>query len=58
MENSNKPAKDFSVRKSPDKLVIQIPMEAFDDLLLDNLHKLVASKAGLIQKALGLEQFA
>ena len=47
--------KGFMVESLPDKLVIQMPLDDFDDVALDNLHKLVNAKAELIQKALGVE---
>jgi hypothetical protein len=39
----------------PDKLIIQLPLAEFDDVSLDNLHKLIASKATLIKKAIGVD---
>jgi len=47
--------KGFTVESLPDKLVIQMPLDDFDNVALDNLHKLVNAKAVLIQKALGVE---
>jgi hypothetical protein len=46
---------DFPAQELPDQLVIQMPLADFTDTALDNLHKLVASKATLIQKALGVD---
>jgi hypothetical protein len=48
-------AQGFTVAEVPDNLVIQMPLEGFDAAKLDNLQKLVASKAVLIQQALGVE---
>ena len=47
--------KGFTVESLPDKLTIQLPLDGFDEVALDNLHKLVNAKAELIQKALGVE---
>ena len=41
--------------ETPERLVIQMPLDGFSPEKLDNLCKLVASKAMLIQKALGAE---
>ena len=38
----------------PDKLTIQVPLEGFDSRSVENLRLLVASKATLIKKALGV----
>ena len=40
--------------KEPDRLVIQMPLDDFDAVAWDNLRQLVASKALLIKKALGV----
>jgi hypothetical protein len=40
---------------TPDSLTIEMPMEGFTETALDNLEKLVASKAALIKKALGAD---
>ena len=47
--------KGFTVESLPDKLTIQMPLDGFDEVALDNLHKLVNAKAELIQKSLGVE---
>ncbi|MCL2083549.1 MAG: virulence protein [Oscillospiraceae bacterium] len=39
----------------PDKLVIQMPLEGFDEVAIENLRKLVNAKANLIKKALAVE---
>jgi hypothetical protein len=46
----------FPTEKLPDKLVIQMPIDGFDDVALDNLFKLVSAKSELIKKALGIEE--
>lgn len=48
--------KGFTVGELPDKLVIQMPLDGFDGVAMDNLQKLVAAKAELIKKALGVEE--
>jgi len=40
-------------QNEPDRLIIQIPLEGFSPEKLDNLCKLVVSKATLLQKAIG-----
>jgi hypothetical protein len=37
------------------KLTIEMPLDGFTDSALDNLEKLIASKAGLIKKAVGAD---
>jgi len=37
----------------PDRLVVEVPLDGFTATALDNLDKLVASKAALIKKSLG-----
>ncbi|MGB4685332.1 MAG: hypothetical protein WBH53_01975 [Limnochordia bacterium] len=39
-----------------DRLVIEIPIDGFTDKALDNLNKLIASKASLIKKAQTVEK--
>ena len=39
----------------PDRLSIEVPLDSFDERSLDNLEKLVASKAALIRKSLGAD---
>lgn len=41
-----------------DRLVIEVPADGFTPEKLDNLAKLVASKAALIKTALGTDEFA
>ena len=38
-----------------DKLVVDLPREQFTDIAMDNLSKIIASKATLIKKALGVD---
>ena len=40
---------------APDRLSIEMPLDGFDERSLDNLDKLVASKAALIRKSLGAD---
>ena len=40
----------------PDRLTVQMPFDGFSPEKLDNLGKLVASKASLLQKAIGTEE--
>ena len=42
--------------ESPGCLCIQMPLEGFDPIKLDNLRRLVASKATLIKTAIGAEE--
>jgi hypothetical protein len=42
--------------KTPDNLVIQMPLEGFDEASLQNLRLLVDRKAALIMKALGITE--
>jgi hypothetical protein len=46
----------FPTEKLLDKLVIQMPLDGFDDVAFDNLQKLVSAKSELIKKALGVEE--
>jgi len=39
----------------PDRLVIEIPLEGFTDAALENLDRLISSKAALIKKAIGAD---
>lgn len=48
-------SKGFTAESLPDKLVIQMPLDGFDEVALDNLQKLVIAKADLIKKALGID---
>lgn len=41
--------------QSGDKLTIEIPLDGFTEQSLDNLERLVASKASLIKKAIGAD---
>ena len=43
-----------STSETPDKLVIQMPLEGFDETSLQNLRLLVDSKAALIKKSMGV----
>jgi len=49
------PAEDASAGDDPDRLVIEVPLTGFTDTALDNLEKLVASKAALIMKSIEAE---
>lgn len=44
-----------SERDIPDSLTIELPLEGFTDAALENLDRLIASKAALIKKAIGTE---
>lgn len=44
--------------EEPDRLVIEVPADGFTPEKLDNLAKLVASKAALIKTALGTDELA
>lgn len=44
-----------SERDIPDSLTIELPLEGFTDTALENLYRLIASKAALIKKAIGAE---
>lgn len=46
---------DFEEDELPDILTIEMPLEGFTEESLSNLEKLIASKAKLIQKAIGSE---
>jgi len=48
-------AKGFAAEELPDKLAVQMPLDGFDEAKLENLQKIIASKATLIQKALGVD---
>ena len=48
--------KGFVAESLPDKLVIQMPRDGFDAVAVENLRRLVAAKAELIKKALGVEE--
>jgi len=50
------PSEDASAGDDPDRLVIEVPLEGFSNTALYNLEKLVASKAALIMKSIGLSQ--
>lgn len=39
----------------PDRLVIEIPLEGFTETALENLDRLISSKAALIKKAIGAD---
>jgi hypothetical protein len=44
--------------EEPDRLTIEIPSEGLDGNVLQNLEKIIASKASLIQKALGADRLS
>jgi hypothetical protein len=44
-----------SERDVPDSLTIEFPLEGFTELALENLYRLIASKAALIKKAIGAD---
>lgn len=46
---------DDCVTDEPDSLTIEIPLEGFTEENISNLEKLIASKASLIKKALGID---
>jgi len=50
-ERSNPPA----LTSEDNRLVIEVPREEFTDLAIDNLNKIIGSKAALIKKALGID---
>lgn len=41
--------------ESPDRITIEVPLEGFTTQALENLEKLIASKADLIKKAIGTD---
>ena len=45
----------FEFEEPSEGLVIEIPLEGFTDAALENLDRLIASKAGLIKKAVGAD---
>lgn len=49
------PETNTPVDVAPDKLSIEVPLEGFTATALDNLEKLVASKAALIMKSIGTD---
>ena len=53
-EATEKPA-DAIPQPNPDHLIIQMPLGGFSPEKLDNLSRLIASKATLLQKAIGAE---
>ena len=54
-ELAEEPA-DIPVQPEPDRLTIQMPLEGWSPEKLDNLGKLVASKATLLKHALGADE--
>lgn len=50
--------KGFTAESLPDRLVIQMPLDGFDMVAMENLQKLVAAKAELIKKALGVDELS
>lgn len=55
-ETSDAPAEEPEEAPATDGLTISLPMDGFTELALDNLKKLVDSKASLIQKALDADR--
>lgn len=60
LASQRNPAHDYyaegpSERDVPDTLTIEVPLEGFTDMALENLSRLIASKAELIKKALSVE---
>lgn len=47
--------KGFEFEEPTEGLVIEIPLEGFTDTALENLDRLIASKAALIKKAVGTD---
>lgn len=45
----------FEFEEPSQGLVIEMPLEGFTDMALENLNRLIASKAGLIKKAIGAD---
>lgn len=45
----------FRFEEHSDSLVIEMPLEGFTDTALENLDRLIASKAALIKKAIGTD---
>lgn len=45
-----------SERDIPDSLTIEMPLEGFTETALENLDRLIASKAALIKKAIGADE--
>ena len=45
----------FRFEEPSDSLVIEMPLEGFTDTALENLDRLIASKAALIKKAIGAD---
>lgn len=52
---SEAPTTKVPEKEEPDRLVIEMPLDGFTGSALDNLEKLVASKAALIRKSIGAE---
>ncbi|WP_418790925.1 virulence protein [Phosphitispora sp. TUW77] len=55
MERLSERGFDFEEGEIPDLLTIEMPLEGFTEESLSNLEKLIASKAKLIQRAIGAE---
>jgi len=45
--------RSVDIPRTPDRLVLEMPLEGFSEAALDNLEKLVISKAALIKKSVG-----
>ena len=56
LEKGFTPEASAEMEQSADRLIIELPLEGFDETALDNLEKLVLSKAELIKKALGASE--
>ena len=56
MPETAEPAHDSPPTETPERLVIQMPLDGFSPDKVDILRKLVDSKASLIQKVLGVEE--
>jgi len=48
------PFTEYSMAETPDKLVLEVPLDGFSHTALNNLEKMVAGKCELIMKAIGL----
>jgi len=48
--------KGFTAESLPDTLTIQMPLDGFDTVAVENLRRLVSAKGELIKKALGVDE--
>ena len=48
--------RSVDIPRTPDRLVLEMPLEGFSETALDNLEKLVISKAALIKKSVGASE--